>query len=79
MNRPIIKFIVDFGPLLVFFTIYFYGENDLRVAIPPFIIATLIALVVVYFVSLAYFEKTFLVNFFLLNIDQKKVLLQKAD
>jgi len=51
MNRPIIKFIADFGPLIVFFTIYFYGENDLRVAIPPFIIATLIALVVVYFVE----------------------------
>ena len=48
MNRPIIKFIADFGPLIIFFTIYFNGHNDLRSAIPPFIIATLIALVVVY-------------------------------
>ena len=48
MNRPIIKFIADFGPLLIFFTIYFSGDNDLKSAIPPFIIATLIALVVVY-------------------------------
>ena len=48
MNRPIIKFIADFGPLIIFFAIYFNGDNDLRSAIPPFIIATLIALVVVY-------------------------------
>ena len=31
--------------------IYFNGENDLKVAIPPFIIATLIALAVVYFLE----------------------------
>ena len=51
MNRPIIKFIADFGPLLIFFIIYFNGDNNLKVAIPPFIIATLIALVVVYFLE----------------------------
>ena len=51
MNRPIIKFIADFGPLLIFFTIYFNNDNDLRLAIPPFIIATLIALIVVYFLE----------------------------
>ena len=51
MNRPIIKFIADFGPLLIFFTIYFNNDNDLRLAIPPFIIATLIALVIVYFLE----------------------------
>ena len=48
MNRSVIKFITDFGPLLVFFTIYFKNDNDLKLAIPPFIIATLIALVIVY-------------------------------
>ena len=48
MNRPIIKFIADFGPLLIFFTIYFKNENDLKLAIPPFIIATIISLVVIY-------------------------------
>ena len=47
MGRPIIKIIADFGPLLIFFTIYF-NNNDLKLAIPPFIIATLIALAVVY-------------------------------
>jgi len=51
MYRPIIKLIADFGPLLVFFTIYFNNENDLKVAIPPFIIATLIALIVIYFLE----------------------------
>jgi len=51
MYRPIIKFVADFGPLLIFFTIYFKNENDLRVAIPPFIIATFVALIVVYFLE----------------------------
>ena len=51
MNRPIIKFIADFGPLLIFFIIYLNNENDLKVAIPPFIVATLIALIVIYFLE----------------------------
>jgi len=51
MHRPIIKSLADFGPLLVFFIIYFNNENDLKLAIPPFIIATLISLVVVYFLE----------------------------
>ena len=48
MYRPVIKFVTDFGPLLIFFTIYFTNNHDLKVAIPPFIIATLITLIVVY-------------------------------
>ena len=40
MHRPIIKFAADLGPLLIFFIIYFNNENDLKEAIPPFIIAT---------------------------------------
>ena len=51
MNRPIIKFTADFGPLLIFFIIYLNNENDLKVAIPPFIVATLIALTVIYFLE----------------------------
>ena len=51
MSRPIIKFVADFGPLLIFFTIYFNNENDLKTAIPPFIVATLIALIVIYFLE----------------------------
>ena len=48
MYRPLIKFVADFGPLLLFFLIYFNSENDLKKAIPPFIIATLFALVIIY-------------------------------
>jgi len=51
MNKPIIKFAADFGPLLIFFIIYFNNEYDLKVAIPPFIIATLIALIAIYFLE----------------------------
>ena len=51
MNRPIIKFIADFGPIIIFFTIYLSNDNDLRLAIPPFIIATFIALGVIYFLE----------------------------
>ena len=48
MNKPIIKFASDFGPLLIFFTIYFKNDNNLKLAIHPFIIATLIALITIY-------------------------------
>ena len=49
MSRPLVKFLTDFGPLLIFFVIYFNYDQNLMIAIPPFVIATLIALVVVYF------------------------------
>ena len=45
------KFITDFGPLLIFFTIYYKSGNNLIVAIPPLIIATVIAVAIVYFVE----------------------------
>ena len=51
MSKAIIKFLTDFGPLLIFFVIYFKYEQNLMVAIPPFVIATLVALVVVYFLE----------------------------
>jgi len=51
MNRSIIKFASDFGPLLIFFFIYYKNDNDLKLAIPPFIIATLISLVVIFFLE----------------------------
>ena len=51
MRKTIIKFIADFGPLLIFFIVYFNNENDLKVAIPPFIVATLISLIIVYFLE----------------------------
>ena len=51
MLRPVIKLSADFGPLLIFFIIYFGNNNDLKAAIPPFIVATIISLIVVYFLE----------------------------
>ena len=48
MNRALTKFLADFGPLLVFFIIYFNSDQNLKLAIPPFIIATIIALLIIY-------------------------------
>ena len=51
MNKSFIKFITDFGPLLVFFAFYYKSEKNLTVAIPPFIVATIIALIIVWFLE----------------------------
>ena len=51
MNKSFLKFITDFGPLLIFFTIYYKSGNNLSAAIPPLIIATLIAVAIIYFVE----------------------------
>ena len=48
MNKSFIKFVTDFGPLLAFFIIYYKNDKDLVSAIPALIIATLIAICVVY-------------------------------
>jgi intracellular septation protein len=48
VNKSFIKFVTDFGPLLVFFFFYYNSEKDLKIAIPPFIVATLIALIIVW-------------------------------
>ena len=48
MNKSFIKFLTDFGPLLIFFIFYYKSGLDLSVAIPPLIIATLVALAIVY-------------------------------
>jgi len=48
VNKSLIKFITDFGPLLVFLSFYYNNDKNLKVAIPPFIVATLVALIVVW-------------------------------
>ena len=48
MNKSFTKFITDFGPLLVFFFFYYNSDKNLKIAIPPFIIATIIALAIVW-------------------------------
>jgi intracellular septation protein len=49
VNKSFIKFVTDFGPLAIFFYFYYNSDKNLSVAIPPLIVATLIALVVVWF------------------------------
>jgi len=51
VNKSFLKFIADFGPLLIFFTIYYKSGNNLSIAIPPLIIATIIAVTTVYFIE----------------------------
>ncbi len=51
MSKPLIKFITDFGPLLIFFIFYYQSGLDLSVAIPPLIIATLVSLAIIYFLE----------------------------
>ena len=51
MNKSLLKFITDFAPLLIFFTIYYKTGNNLRLAIPPLIIATLIAVLISYIIE----------------------------
>ena len=51
MNKSLIKFITDFGPLLIFFIIYYNSGKNLKVAIPPLIIATIVAVAIVWFLE----------------------------
>ena len=49
MNKSFLKFVTDFGPLAIFFFYYYNNDKNLSVAIPPLIVATLVALAVVWF------------------------------
>jgi intracellular septation protein len=49
VNKSFLKFVTDFGPLAIFFFYYYNNDKNLSVAIPPLIVATLIALAVVWF------------------------------
>ena len=51
MNKSLLKFVTDFGPLLIFFTVYYKSGNNLTVAIPPLIVATLIAVFLSYVIE----------------------------
>ena len=51
MNKSLLKFITDFGPLLIFFTFYYKSGNNLSVAIPPLIVATLVAVLISYIIE----------------------------
>ena len=51
MNKPFLKFLTDFGPLIIFFYYYYDSGKNLKIAIPPFIIATIIALAIIWFLE----------------------------
>jgi len=51
VNKSFVKFVTDFGPLMVFFLFYYNSDKNLKIAIPPFIIATLISLFVVWLIE----------------------------
>ena len=51
MNKSLLKFITDFGPLLIFFIVYSKSGKNLSTAIPPLIVATIIAVLVSYIVE----------------------------
>ena len=51
VNKSFTKFATDFGPLLVFFIIYYKFDKNLVIALPPFIVATIVALGVVWFLE----------------------------
>jgi len=48
VNKSFLKFLTDFGPLVIFFYYYYDSGKNLKIAIPPFIIATLIALIIMW-------------------------------
>ena len=51
MNKSFLKFVADFGPLLIFFTVYYKTGNNLVLAITPLVISTIIAVGVIYFIE----------------------------
>ena len=51
MNKSFIKLLTDFGPLLIFFLVYYRGGKNLETAIPPLIIATIIAVIIIYYLE----------------------------
>ena len=51
MNKSFVKFVTDFGPLVVFFYFYYYSDKNLKIAIPPFVLATVVSLIVVWIID----------------------------
>ena len=49
MNKSFLKFVTDFGPLGIFFFYYYNSGKNLSVAIHPLIVATIVALIIVWF------------------------------
>jgi len=48
VNKTLLKFITDIGPLAIFFLFYYNNDKNLKIAIPPLIVATIIAVITVW-------------------------------
>ena len=48
MNKSFIKFVTDIGPLVIFFFFYYNNDKNLKIAIPPLIVATIIAVLIIW-------------------------------
>ena len=48
MNKSLLKFLTDIGPLIIFFFFYYNNDKNLKIAIPPLIVATIIAVLIVW-------------------------------
>ena len=48
MNKSVLKFVTDIGPLAIFFLFYYNNDKNLIIAIPPLIVATIISVLLVW-------------------------------
>ena len=48
MNRSLLKFVTDIGPLVIFFLFYYNNDKNLKIAIPPLIVATIVSILIVW-------------------------------
>ena len=51
MNKSFLKFVTDIGPLAIFFYFYYMNDKNLKIAIPPLIVATIISVLVVWIIE----------------------------
>ena len=51
MNKNLLKFVTDIGPLVIFFLFYYNSDKNLKIAIPPLIVATIISIFVVWIIN----------------------------
>ena len=48
VNKTFVKFVTDLGPLAIFLYIYYSSGKKIEVALVPFIVATIVALIIVW-------------------------------
>ena len=51
MNKSFLKFVTDIGPLAIFFYFYYMNDKNLKIAIPPLIVATIISVLIVWIIE----------------------------